>query len=68
MAEVWDVVCGMKGDTDRWDASVVYQGKRYYFCCRGCRGAFERSPEYHLENFREEHPEVEPGLPAGERL
>lgn len=66
MAEVWDVVCGMKGDSERWRSVTEYQGKRYYFCCDGCRGAFERSPEYHLENFAEEHPGVEPGVPAGE--
>ena len=61
MTETWDVVCGMKGDTDKWKSKVGYRGRTYYFCCDGCKGAFEKSPEFHLENFREEHPEVVPG-------
>lgn len=62
MHEVWDVVCGMRGDTVRWQSAATHEGFTYYFCCDGCRGAFERSPEYHLENFRETHPDVEPGV------
>lgn len=61
MAMVWDVVCGMQGDDEEWISTAAYQGKVYYFCCDGCKGAFERSPDYHLENFREEHPGLEPG-------
>lgn len=60
MAEVWDVVCGMKTELGNWDVKSEYQGKTYYFCCEGCKGAFEKSPEYHIQNFREEHPGVEP--------
>ena len=63
MAETWDVVCGMKGDTERWTSVSVYKGRRYYFCCDGCKGAFERSPEYHLDNFAQEHPGVDPAAP-----
>ena len=40
--------------------SRCLEGKTYYFCCHGCQGAFEKSPEYHLENWQEEHPGVEP--------
>jgi YHS domain-containing protein len=63
MAETWDVVCGMKGDTERWTSVSVHKGRKYYFCCDGCKGAFERSPEYHIENFIEEHPGVDPAAP-----
>jgi YHS domain-containing protein len=59
MAQVWDVVCGMQGTTEKWKSVSEYKGKRYYFCCDGCKGAFERSPDYHLENFAEEHPNEE---------
>ena len=62
MTQVWDVVCAMSGDSVRWTSSADYQGKTYYFCCDGCKGAFERSPEYHLDNFRESHPDVEAGI------
>lgn len=57
---VWDVVCGMSTEKGNWASQSEYQGKTYYFCCDGCKGAFEKSPEYHLENFAEEHPGVEP--------
>jgi YHS domain-containing protein len=40
--------------------SAEYEGRTYHFCCTGCKGAFERSPEYHLENWRAEHPGVDP--------
>jgi YHS domain-containing protein len=60
MAEVWDVVCGMKGNRVQWSSRSEVRGKDYYFCCDGCKGAFERAPEYHLQNFAEEHPGVDP--------
>jgi YHS domain-containing protein len=62
MAEaiVWDVVCGMKTEKGKWSSSADYQGKTYYFCCDGCKGAFLKSPDYHLSNFTEEHPGVDP--------
>lgn len=63
MAETWDVVCGMKGDTERWTSVSVYKGRKYYFCCDGCKVAFEKSPDYHIENFSEEHPGVDPAGP-----
>ena len=62
MNQIWDVVCGMQGDTHSWQASCEHKGRSYHFCCAGCRGAFERSPEYHLDNFKESHPDIEPGL------
>ena len=57
---VWDVVCGMRDDDKQWTSKAEYEGRFYYFCCDGCKGAFEKSPEYHLENFRDDHPDVEP--------
>ena len=57
---VWDVVCGMKTELGKWSSKSEYEGKTYYFCCDGCKGAFEKSPAYHIENFGEEHPGVDP--------
>jgi YHS domain-containing protein len=57
---IHDVVCGMTTEMGGWSDKVVYQGKTYYFCCDGCAGAFTKSPEYHLENFAEEHPGIVP--------
>lgn len=59
MAQAYDVVCGMTVDTES-AKSAEYEGKTYYFCCDGCKGAFLRSPEYQLETWAEEHPGVEP--------
>jgi YHS domain-containing protein len=59
MATTYDVVCGMQVDPGK-AVSAEYEGKTYYFCCNGCKGAFERSPDYHLENWAEEHPDVDP--------
>jgi YHS domain-containing protein len=61
MSIVWDVVCGMQGNDQHWTSTAEYSGRVYYFCCDGCKGAFAKSPEYHLENFREEHPDLNPG-------
>ncbi len=59
MAKAYDVVCGMEVDAAS-APKAEYQGTTYYFCCDGCKGAFEKSPEYHLENWAEEHPGASP--------
>jgi Cu+-exporting ATPase len=45
-----DPVCGMAVDTatatERWE----YKGTTYYFCCDGCRSAFQGDPEKYLAN------------------
>ncbi len=43
-----DPVCGMTVDPARAAASYNYQGKTYYFCCRGCLAKFEADPEKFL--------------------
>ena len=45
-----DVVCGMKVDPDSAPASTTYEGKTYYFCCGGCKTAFERDPKDYLSS------------------
>ena len=57
---VYDVVCGMSAPLGEWTDSAEYNSKTYYFCCDGCMSAFQKSPEYHLENFAEENPGVDP--------
>ena len=48
--QVLDVVCGMKVDSNTAPASTVHEGKTYYFCCRGCKTTFEKSPEKYLSS------------------
>lgn len=63
MAKAYDVVCGMEVDTES-ASQAEYQGKRYFFCCDGCKGAFLRSPDFHLESWEQDHPGVDTS-PAG---
>ncbi len=64
MALAYDVVCGMEVSTET-SSHADHEAKTYHFCCDGCKGAFEKAPEYHLGNWAEEHPGVEPTLDAG---
>lgn len=47
-----DPVCGMV--LVRGLASLVseYRGRKYYFCCSGCRNSFERDPSLQLKGYR----------------
>jgi YHS domain-containing protein len=49
MAQVWDVVCGMTTELGNWQSKSEYKGKTYYFCCDGCKGAFEKAAAYYIE-------------------
>ena len=59
-ATVYDVVCGMSTELGNWSVTSDYKGTTYHFCCDGCKGAFEKSPDYHLTNFAEDHPGIQP--------
>ena len=39
-----DPVCGMKVVEGKEAAKSEYKGKTYYFCSRGCKVAFTKSP------------------------
>jgi xanthine dehydrogenase accessory factor len=47
-AEAIDPVCGMTVTADDSGRPFEHQGTTYYFCCPGCRAAFEKDPEAHL--------------------
>jgi YHS domain-containing protein len=39
-----DPVCGI--EMDEILATILeYRGKKYYFCCEGCKGIFVRKPK-----------------------
>ena len=44
-AMVRDPVCKMELDEVQVKESLVYEGRRYYFCSVGCRAELERHPE-----------------------
>ena len=47
-ALVTDPVCGMAVSADS-SRPVRYEGTDYYFCCAGCRQAFEQGPDAYLK-------------------
>jgi xanthine dehydrogenase accessory factor len=46
-AEATDPVCGMTVPADASSRPVSRDGQTYYFCCTGCRDAFEADPAAH---------------------
>ena len=40
--------CPVSGKPIKADKVVEYKGKKVYFCCPGCPGAFEKNPEKFL--------------------
>ena len=47
-AQAIDPVCGMTVAADGAHRPFEYDGTTYYFCCAGCRAAFEKDPAAHL--------------------
>jgi xanthine dehydrogenase accessory factor len=43
-----DPVCGMTVNADASSRPFEYAGSTYYFCCPGCRNAFEKDPAAYL--------------------
>jgi xanthine dehydrogenase accessory factor len=43
-----DPVCGMEVEIVGAQHVADFQGQRYYFCCPGCKGRFEKRPEQYL--------------------
>jgi xanthine dehydrogenase accessory factor len=43
-----DLVCGMTVTADGSSRPFEYEGKTYYFCCPGCRAAFEKDPTHYM--------------------
>jgi YHS domain-containing protein len=44
-----DPVCKMTVEEQKAAATSIYQGTTYYFCAKGCKEAFDKSPEKYLE-------------------
>jgi xanthine dehydrogenase accessory factor len=43
-----DPVCGMEVEIATARFTSEHDGRRYYFCCAGCRRSFEKEPEKYL--------------------
>ena len=46
--EATDPVCGMSVTVEESSISLEYDGETYYFCCPGCRRAFEKDPASYM--------------------
>ena len=44
-----DPICGMEVSPSSGKPEFEYLGRRYHFCCEGCRNKFEASPEDYIE-------------------
>lgn len=53
----------LAGDIDR-SVYVDYQGKRIYFCCKGCDAEFKKNPEKYIKKLQEEGATLEPAPAA----
>lgn len=42
--QVVDPVCKMTIDSEKAAASSEYQGRKIYFCCKGCKVKFDQDP------------------------
>jgi xanthine dehydrogenase accessory factor len=49
-SEAKDPVCGMPVDESETKYVSDYRGKAYFFCCAGCKQAFDKQPEAHLNS------------------
>jgi Cu+-exporting ATPase len=49
-----DPVCRMELDEKQIKESLVYQGRRYYFCSVGCRAEFQRHPNDYIQGAQTE--------------
>ena len=50
LAEARDPVCGMPVDQNVTKYVSDYRGQTYYFCCAGCKQAFDRQPATYLNS------------------
>ena len=52
---VKDPVCGMDVDPKTAAAKSEYKGQTYYFCSKGCKATFDKSPEKFVGAQHGEH-------------
>jgi YHS domain-containing protein len=43
--------CPVTGGPINKDVYTIYQGKKVYFCCEGCKRAFEKKPEKYIDKL-----------------
>ena len=43
-----DMVCGIEVGEKETEFFSEYKGKKYYFCGKNCKGAFEKDPKKYV--------------------
>jgi YHS domain-containing protein len=56
--------CPVLGGNINKQVYVDYQGKRVYFCCKGCDEQFKQDPEKYIKKLEEEGVTLEPAPAA----
>ena len=57
-------VCPVLGGNVDKNVYADYQGKRIYFCCKGCDTEFNKDPDKYMKKLQEEGVTLQPA-PAG---
>ena len=47
-------ICPVMGGKINKEIYADYEGKRVYFCCKGCIGEFKKDPAKHIKKLEEE--------------
>lgn len=58
-AEIKQTVCPVMGGKVNKDIYVDYQGKRIYFCCKGCDSKFKEDPEKYMKKMKDQGMKLE---------
>ena len=48
---IGQTICPIMGGAVNKDIFTEYKGKKVYFCCAGCKEAFEKEPEKYLDKL-----------------
>ena len=57
--------CPVMGGEINKEIYTDYEGKRVYFCCKGCIGEFKKDPAKHIKKLEEEGVAIEKVPGAG---
>lgn len=53
-------VCPVLGGNINKEIYLDYQGKRIYFCCKGCDAEFKKNPDKYMKKLQEQGITLEP--------
>lgn len=54
VAKAFNTVCPVSGEEIDEKITSTYEGKTYAFCCKKCKGKFEKEPTKYSKNLSED--------------